>query len=243
MSTYIVSSFYRFCDLWDYADLKAPILALMKNHQILGTILLAKEGINGGMAGERDNMNAFYQDLCADPRFADLYFKECVDELMPFDKAKVKLRKEIVTMGIPEVNPLQESGTRVLADEWNALIDDPDVIVIDTRNTYEVELGRFKNAINPQTENFRDFPDFVEQSLLDKKSKKIAMYCTGGVRCEKSTAYLKMLGFEDVYQLEGGIIDYMKTTPPEQSRWEGQCFVFDERIAIDNLYAHGSPFK
>jgi UPF0176 protein len=236
MTQYIVTSFYRFCDLPDFETIKPPLLAMMKTHRILGTILLAKEGVNGGMAGTREDMDAFYIDLCSDIRFSDLYFKETISDLMPFDKAKVKLRKEIVTIGIPEVDPLTYSGTRLSPEEWNTLLEDPEVLLIDTRNTYEIELGTFKNAINPQTENFRDFPAYVERHLLDKKDKKIAMCCTGGVRCEKSTAYLKMLGFNEVYQLEGGIIDYIKTMPPEKSLWDGHCFVFDERIAIENLY-------
>lgn len=234
--TYIIASFYRFCDLPDYEEIKPALFATMNTHRILGTILLAKEGINGGMAGTREDMDAFYADVCSDARFAEMYFKETTSDFMPFDKAKVKLRKEIVTMGIPEVDPLTYSGTRLSPQEWNTLLADPDVLLIDTRNTYEIELGTFRHAINPQTENFRDFPAYVQQHLLDKKDKKIAMCCTGGVRCEKSTAYLKMLGFNDVYQLEGGIIDYIKEMAPEDSLWDGQCFVFDERIAIENLY-------
>ncbi len=237
MARYIVTSFYRFCDLPDYEEIKPPLLAMMNTHRILGTILLAKEGINGGMAGTREDMDAFYADVGSDTRFSDLYFKETTCDLMPFDKAKVKLRKEIVTMGIPDIDPTAYSGTRLSPEEWNTLLTDPEVLLIDTRNTYEIELGTFKNAINPQTENFRDFPAYVEQHLLDKKDKKIAMCCTGGVRCEKSTAYLKKLGFNQVYQLEGGIIDYIKTMPPKASLWDGQCFVFDERIAIEHLYS------
>lgn len=236
MKNYVVASFYRFCELLDYEDIKPPLLAMMKNHNILGTIILAQEGINGGMAGKRADMDAFYAYIRSDQRFADIRFKETSDDMMPFDKAKVKLRKEIVTLGVAGVNPLQQTGTRLSPTEWNALLADPDVLLIDTRNTYEVELGTFKNAINPQTENFRDFPSYVENNLLDKKDKKIAMCCTGGIRCEKSTAYLKMLGFEDVYQLEGGILDYLQSTSPEESLWQGECFVFDERIAIANLH-------
>lgn len=232
MKKYVIASFYKFVPLEDYENLKVPLLAAMKANRILGTIILASEGINGGAAGSASDMQALYTYLRSDPRFSDLNFKETYDDLMPFEKAKVKFRKEIVTLGVPGVDPLKQEGTRLLPEEWNQLISDPNVVIIDTRNTYEVELGTFKNAINPQTENFRDFPAYVQQNMLEQKDKKIAMFCTGGIRCEKSTAYLKNLGFKDVYQLEGGILNYIKSIPEEQSLWEGRCFVFDERIAI-----------
>ncbi|MDF1757112.1 MAG: rhodanese-related sulfurtransferase [Legionellaceae bacterium] len=230
---YIIANFYKFVGLEDYESLREPLLNAMKQHQILGTVLLAKEGINGGFAGEPEKMACIYDYLKQDPRLADLTFKESFDDLMPFEKAKVKLRKEIVTLGVPGIDPLQQTGTRVKPEEWNSLISDPNVVVVDTRNTYEFDLGSFKNAINPETENFRDFPKYVEENLLDKKDKKIAMFCTGGIRCEKSTAYLMDLGFKNVYQLEGGILDYFKDIPTKESMWEGGCFVFDERITID----------
>lgn len=232
MKQYIIATFYKFIPLDHYESLKEPLLASMKTHDILGTILLAQEGINGGFAGTPDEMAAFYQYLRSDSNFSDLVFKETYSDMMPYEKAKVKLRKEIVTLGVPGIDPTQETGTHVSPHEWNQLIADPEVVVIDTRNTYEVELGTFKHAINPETENFRDFPAFVEQHLLDKKHQKIAMFCTGGIRCEKSTAYLKSLGFHDVYQLEGGILNYLKDVPSQTSLWQGSCFVFDERIAV-----------
>ena len=232
MKTYIIATFYRFCPLEDFAELKAPLHAAMQDNQILGTILLANEGINGGMAGTPENMAKMYAAIRSDARFAGMYFKETTSDMMPYEKIKVKLRKEIVALGIPGVDPLVETGIPVSPKEWNELLADPEVLVIDNRNTYEIELGTFYNAINPQTENFRDFPAYIQENLLDKKHKKIAMCCTGGIRCEKSTAYLKQLGFEKVYQLEGGIIDYMKAMPSEESKWHGQCFVFDERIGI-----------
>lgn len=235
MKSYIIATFYRFCPLPDLESLREPLLAAMKMHQILGTLILAAEGINGGMGGTPENMQKMYAVIRSDARFADLAFKETHSDFMPYEKAKVKFRKEIVTLGVPDVDPLQQSGTRLSPREWNELLTDPEVLLIDTRNTYEIEYGTFQNAINPQTENFRDFPAYVQSHLLDKKDKKIAMCCTGGIRCEKSTAYLKKLGFNQVYQLEGGIIEYMKTIPPEESRWEGQCFVFDERIAIGEI--------
>lgn len=232
---YIIVNFYKFVPLIDYQDMKEPLLAAMKEHEILGTILLASEGINGGMAGTPDNIAKFYEYLRSFSSFSDLTFKESYDDFMPFEKAKVKLRKEIVTLGVTGIDPLQETGTRIYPKEWNQLISDPEVLVVDTRNTYEYELGSFKNAINPETENFRDFPTYVEKHLMDKKDKKIAMFCTGGIRCEKSTAYLMSLGFKDVYQLEGGILNYFKETSSNESLWEGGCFVFDERITIDGV--------
>ena len=232
MTKYTIASFYKFIPLVDHIDLKPKILAAMHTYNILGTLILAHEGINGGMAGTAADMQQFYAYLRQDPRFADLRFKETYNDMMPYEKSKVKLRKEIVTIGVTTVDPLHAIGARLNPEEWNALISEPDVLVIDTRNTYEIEHGTFKNAINPNTENFRDFPEYVQQNLLDAKHKKIAMFCTGGIRCEKSTSYLKMLGFEHVYQLEGGILDYMQSMPAEDSLWEGKCFVFDERIAI-----------
>lgn len=232
MKTYIITTFYRFCPLEDFAELREPLDAAMRANHILGTILLASEGINGGMAGTPENMANMYAAIRSDARFADMYFKETTSDMMPYEKVKVKLRKEIVALGVPGVDPLVDTGIHVSPAEWNELLDDPEVLVIDNRNTYEIEQGTFHNAINPQTENFRDFPAYIQENLLDKKHKKIAMCCTGGIRCEKSTAYLKMLGFEQVYQLKGGIIDYLKAMPPEESKWHGECFVFDERISI-----------
>ncbi len=232
MKEYIIAAFYKFVPLHNHEEMKVPLLAAMQEHRIWGTIILAQEGINGGFAGKPDDVASLYAYLRLDPRLSDLCFKETYNDLMPFEKAKVKFRKEIVTLGIEGVNPLESTGQRVSPEEWNNLISDPDVLVVDTRNTYEVELGTFKNAINPNTENFRDFPEYVKNNLMDKKNKKIAMFCTGGIRCEKSTAYLKNLGFSDVYQLEGGILNYLESTPDKNSLWEGTCFVFDERIAI-----------
>lgn len=232
MKEYVIASFYKFVSLDDYVDMKPPLLAAMKEHQILGTIILAHEGINGSFAGHAEAVKGLCDYLRSDTRLGDLHFIENYDDLMPFDKAKVKLRKEIVTLGVGDIDLHQYAGTRVPPAEWNQLISDPNVLLIDTRNDYEVELGTFEHAINPKTENFRDFPEYVKHHLLDKKDKKIAMCCTGGIRCEKSTAYLKSLGFKDVYQLDGGILTYLESTPAEKSLWKGKCFVFDERIAV-----------
>lgn len=234
MKEYVIASFYKFVSLPNYESLKAPLLEMMQAHHLLGTIILAAEGVNGSVAGRPEDIVFLYAHFAHDKRLAGIIFKETYDDLMPFEKAKVKFRNEIVTLGIDNINPAESTGTRVTPEEWNTLVADPEVLVIDTRNTYEVELGTFKGAINPNTENFRDFPDYVQQHLLDKKHKKIAMCCTGGIRCEKSTAYLLSLGFEKVYQLHGGILHYLDTIPTEDSLWEGSCFVFDERIAIEN---------
>jgi len=230
----VIAAFYKFVPLVDFDLRRKPLLAKMQTLDIKGTIILAAEGINGSFAGTRVNMDAFYQFLRSDSRLVDLNFKETFDDENPFDKIKVKLRNEIVTLGVAKVNPLKSQGEYVSPEQWNALLQDPELVLIDTRNEYEYRLGTFKNAINPSTENFRDFPDFVEKELLDKKNKKIAMFCTGGIRCEKSTAYLKDQGFEQVYHLQDGILHYLETVPEKESRWEGACFVFDNRVAVDN---------
>ncbi|WP_133129572.1 rhodanese-related sulfurtransferase [Legionella yabuuchiae] len=233
MKPYVIASFYKFTPLENYESLKEPLLTLMNDHNLLGTVILAHEGINGSISGAREEIIYFYEYLRTLPQLSDLTFKETYDDFMPFAKAKVKFRKEIVTLGVEGVDPLTNPGQHVSPEEWNTIIADPEVMVIDTRNDYEVGLGTFKNAINPKTEHFRDFPEYVDKHLMDKKDKKIAMFCTGGIRCEKSTAYLKNLGFEKVYQLDGGILNYLEQIPEEQSLWQGTCFVFDDRIAIE----------
>lgn len=233
MKEIVIASFYKFISLIDFETMREPILEKMRETGIKGTIILAHEGVNGGFAGTREQMDVFYQFMHSDSRFADLNFKETFDESNPFEKAKVKLRKEIVTMGVKDVDPAQNPGTYLDPQQWHALIQDPEVILIDTRNDYEYELGTFKNAINPDIENFREFPEYVEQHLSDKKDKKIAMFCTGGIRCEKTTAYMKEQGFQHVYQLHDGILNYIQTTPETESLWEGQCFVFDDRVAVN----------
>lgn len=230
----VIASFYKFVSLPDFESLREPMLIKMREFNILGTIILALEGINGSFAGKHADMHLFYDFMHSDTRLADLNFKETFDPHNPFEKAKVKLRKEIVTMGIKQVDPTVSSGTYLSPEQWHEFIQDPNVIVIDTRNDYEFELGTFKNAINPTTGNFREFPEYVKKHLLDKKDKKIAMCCTGGIRCEKSTAYLKEQGFEQVYHLKDGILNYLETIPQDESLWEGACFVFDDRVAVDH---------
>lgn len=234
MNEIIIASFYKFIPLDNFAEMREPILAKMHELGVKGTILLAHEGVNGGFAGTREQMNALYAFLRQDPRLSDLRFKETFDVDNPFNKSKVKLRKEIVTMGVPNVDPIQSPGEYLTPEQWHALIQDPDVVLLDTRNDYEFELGTFKNAINPDIENFREFPEYVAKHLSDKKDKKIAMFCTGGIRCEKTTAYMREQGFKHVYQLHDGILNYLQTIPEETSLWEGSCFVFDNRVGLDH---------
>jgi UPF0176 protein len=234
MNSFVIVAFYKFISMIDYELMKEPLLQKMKEQEIKGTIILASEGINGSFCGRPESIVAMTDYIKTYPSLDDLVFRETYDESNPFDKAKVKLRKEIVTIGCEDISPEEETGVHVSPEDWNKLIAEPDVVIVDTRNEYEVKLGTFKGAINPQTENFRDFPAYVKTELMDKKDKKIAMFCTGGIRCEKSTAYLKKLGFNNVYQLHGGILNYLEVTPDERSKWEGSCFVFDERVALDS---------
>jgi len=229
----IVAALYHFVHLEDFEDLRQPLLEVAQARDLKGTLLLAREGINGTISGSRENIDALLTWLKKDERFAQLVHKESVHPEKPFLRMKVKLRKEIVTMGIEDIDPTKIVGTYVAPKDWNALISDPEVTLIDTRNTYETTIGKFKNSVDPHTETFREFPDFVSKKLDPKKHKKVAMYCTGGIRCEKSTAYLKQNGFEEVYHLEGGILKYFEEVPKEESLWEGECFVFDTRVAVD----------
>lgn len=233
MSQIVVAALYHFARLPDYRELREPLLALCEQESIRGTILLAEEGINGTIAGSREGIDKVLAHIRADDRLAELEHKESFYDEMPFYRMKVKLKKEIVTMGVPDTDPANIVGTYLDAEEWNAMISDPDVVVIDTRNQYEVDIGTFKNAVSPETETFREFPEYVEKELADKKDKKIAMFCTGGIRCEKSTSYLKSQGFENVYHLKGGILKYLETVDPAENLWEGECFVFDNRVSVD----------
>ncbi|NRA88306.1 MAG: rhodanese-related sulfurtransferase [Rhizobiales bacterium] len=234
-----VTALYHFTKLPDYKELRDPLLEFLKSQNIKGTLLLAEEGINGTVAGTANAIVKLHEYLRADARFEKMVTKESFDEKMPFYRTKVKLKKEIVTMGVTNIDPNDIVGTYVKPQDWNALIADPDVIVVDTRNDYEVGIGTFKNALDPQTETFREFPAFVDQNLGNAKGKKVAMFCTGGIRCEKSTAYLKRRGFEDVYHLEGGILKYLEEVPEEESLWEGECFVFDSRVAVKHNLEKG----
>lgn len=238
--SYVVSALYKFVVLKEYQQLKEPLLRFMKLHKIKGSLLLAEEGINGTVAGTREAINALYDWFNENNSLANIVHKESFCEEVPFNRTKVKLKKEIVTLGVEGVCPTKVVGTYVKPSEWNNLISAEDVTVIDTRNDYEVQIGTFKNAINPNTTSFREFPQFVTDNLSPQTHKKIAMYCTGGIRCEKSTAYLKMLGFEEVYHLEGGILKYLEEVPADESLWQGECFVFDDRVAVNHSLEKGS---
>ncbi len=235
----VVCALYHFVALDDFAALQVPLLRQMQQHGVKGTLLLAHEGINGTIAGSRSGIDAVLAWLKADPRLAGLDHKESADAAIPFYRSKVKLKKEIVTMGVEGIDPRRKVGTHVDAKRWNALISEPDVLLIDTRNEYEVEIGTFKGAVNPHTESFSEFPDYVKQHLDPAKHKKIAMFCTGGIRCEKSTAYLKEQGFDEVYHLKGGILKYLEEVPASASLWQGECFVFDNRVAVNHALEKG----
>lgn len=213
----VVCALYHFVTLDGFESLREPLQNALNNHNIRGTLLLASEGINGTIAGTEDDINHVLGWLRSDPRLEKLSAKFSYHEEMPFYRAKVKLKKEIVTMGVQGIDPLKVVGTYVKPENWNDLIEDPDVLVVDTRNEYEVKIGTFKDAINPHTTSFREFPEYVKNHLDPKSNKKVAMFCTGGIRCEKSTAYLKELGFDEVYHLEGGILKYLEDVPEDES--------------------------
>lgn len=236
---YVVCALYRFVTLEDYEALRQPLLDTLLALNIKGTLLLAREGINGTVAGSREAIDAMLAWLQKDSRLNGIDFKESFDEEMPFYRTKVKLKKEIVTMGVEGIDPLQVVGTYVKPKDWNQLISDPEVILVDTRNDYEVAIGTFKGAVDPKTRTFREFPDYVKTHLDPQKHRKVAMFCTGGIRCEKSTAYLKEQGFDEVYHLEGGILKYLEEVPQEESMWEGECFVFDNRVTVDHQLQKG----
>lgn len=239
MKPTVVCALYKFVALDDFESLREPLLTFMKTHEIRGTLLLASEGINGTVAGSRDSINALLQHLKSDPRLANLEHKESLDETNPFYRTKVRLKKEIVTLGVEGIDPLRTVGTYVEPKDWNELISDPETLLVDTRNDYEIGIGTFKNAVNPETESFRDFPDYVKNNLDPETHRKVAMFCTGGIRCEKSTAYLKECGFDEVYHLKGGILKYLEEVPAAESMWEGECFVFDNRVAVGHDLAKG----
>jgi UPF0176 protein len=240
MPQIVVCALYKFVTLENYQAMRQPIHDVMEKNHVRGTLLLANEGINGTIAGSRHAIDTVITWLKSDPRLAELECKESITGVMPFNRTKVKLKKEIVTMGIEGIDPKQVVGTYVNAQDWNSLIDDPEVLVIDTRNDYEFQVGTFKNAINPNTQSFREFPQYVKENLDSDKHKKVAMFCTGGIRCEKSTAFLKQQGFDEVYHLKGGILKYLEEMPIESTLWEGECFVFDERVTVNHHLEKGS---
>ncbi len=231
-----VAALYQFTPFADHSALQAPLLDCCRAAGVKGTLLLAQEGINGTIAGSDAGIAAVLNHIRALPGCADLEVKFSRAPDLPFHRMKVRLKREIVTMGQPDIDPLGSVGTYVPPADWNALIADPGTIVIDTRNDYEVAIGTFKGAIDPQTASFREFPDWFrarrDELLGQGQAPKVAMFCTGGIRCEKSTAFLKAEGVEEVYHLQGGILKYLEEVPPEDSLWQGECFVFDQRVSV-----------
>ncbi|MEM8804605.1 MAG: rhodanese-related sulfurtransferase [Cyanobacteria bacterium P01_G01_bin.38] len=237
---WLIVTFYKFVTLDDCETLRSLLIERCQTLNIKGTILLATEGINATIAGQSDNIHILLAELRQDSRLADLTHKASWADQAPFERMKVKVKPEIVTFGHPQGNPNRQVGTYVDPQDWNGVISNPDVVVIDTRNDYEVSIGTFAGAKNPQTRSFREFPDYAQQHLDPQKHKKVAMFCTGGIRCEKASSYLLSQGFEQVYHLQGGILKYLEAVPADDSLWQGECFVFDERVAVQHGLAPGS---
>jgi UPF0176 protein len=247
MPRFLTAALYKFVRLDDFAALREPLFDFCQARQIKGTLLLALEGINGTLAGPEEAMRELLQRLRSDPRLSDLEHKESWSDREPFYRLKVKLKREIVTLGVPDIEPHRMAGQYVQPEQWNALITQPDVVLIDTRNHYEFQVGTFQNAVNPQTRSFSELPQWVESQMRpggvlaerDGRKPRVAMFCTGGIRCEKSTAFLRAKGFEDVYHLRGGILKYLETVPEQESAWQGECFVFDERVTVNHKLKPG----
>jgi len=237
---YVVAALYQFAPLDDYTEIQEKLSEVCERQGIRGTILLAREGINGTIAGTRPAIDTVLAWLRSDPRLSNLEHKESLHEEQPFYRLKVRLKREIVTLGLPDIDPNCDAGTYVEPHEWNALIQDPEVVVIDTRNHYECEMGSFSGAVDPRTDSFREFPAYVDAALDPQVHKKVAMYCTGGIRCEKATALLRKRGFESVFHLRGGILKYLEAVPEEESLWAGECFVFDERVSVGHDLKRGA---
>jgi len=248
MPSFLTAALYKFVELPDYAALQAPLLACCEAHAVKGTLLLAAEGINGTIAGPESGVRAVLAWLRSDVRLAALEHKESWTDVRPFYRMKVRLKKEIVSMGVPNVHPALMAGQYVKPADWNALLADPDLVLVDTRNDYEVEIGTFEAAINPNIHTFTELPGWLEREMLEGgklakvggKKPRVAMFCTGGIRCEKSTALLRSKGFDEVYHLEGGILKYLETVPQNQSRWQGECFLFDERVSVGHGLTAGT---
>lgn len=240
MSRFLTAALYKFVSLPDFAELREPLFDFCHARGIKGTLLLAAEGINGTIAGPEAAVRELLAHLRADPRLAQLAHKESWSDKEPFYRLKVKLKKEIVTLGVDGIDPNRMAGQYVKPQDWNQLIQDPDVVLIDTRNDYEVQVGTFEGALNPETRSFSQLPQWVEKEMQpggrlaerDGRKPRVAMFCTGGIRCEKSTAFMRTKGFEEVFHLEGGILKYLETVPAEHSTWNGECFVFDERVSV-----------
>jgi UPF0176 protein len=239
MSQIKIAAFYKFVQIDDVASLRDSLKQMCADHHIRGTILLASEGINGTIAGKTDDMNAVIGQIRDDGRFSDLDIKFSTVDDMPFYRLKVQLKKEIISFG-QTLLKTDQVGHHIEPQQWNDLINDPDVILLDTRNDYEVDVGTFEGAIDPKIESFHDFKTFVKDNLNPQENKKVAMFCTGGIRCEKASAYMLQQGFENVYQLHGGILKYLESVPENESQWQGECFIFDQRVSLDHNLERGS---
>jgi UPF0176 protein len=239
--TIIVAALYQFVPFEDPAALREPLLAAALKAAVKGTILLAHEGINGTIAGSEDGVAAVLAHIRALPGCVMLDVKYSTASAPPFKRLKVRLKREIVTLGVKGIDPARDVGTYVAPQDWNAVIADPDTVVIDTRNSYEVEIGTFEGAIDPGTRSFGEFPAWFAAHRDELEGKRIAMFCTGGIRCEKSTAFVRAQGFDDVLHLKGGILAYLEQVPAADSRWQGECFVFDERVSVGHGLVPG-PF-
>ena len=238
--SYLIATFYQFAELTDLIAKQQQIMAWCEAEAVKGTIILASEGINGTIAGNERAIASVLANLRRISNLSNLEHKKAKAEKAPFAKLKVKIKPEIVTLGLPEVDPNQQVGTYVDPEDWNQIISDPEVVIVDTRNDYEVEIGTFERAINPRTESFREFPQYAAQNLDPEQNPKVAMFCTGGIRCEKASSYLLSQGFKEVYHLKGGILKYLEQVAPEESKWQGECFVFDERVAVKEGLEIGS---
>lgn len=236
----VVATFYKFVSVEDCVALQRSLQTLCAQAHLRGTILIAQEGINATVSGSEIGMAQLLDWLHGDPRFSDLPVKTALAETHPFSRMKVKIKREIVTLGQPDADPTQQVGTYISPQAWNQLITDPDVVLVDARNDYEVNIGTFRGAINPHTDSFRELPEYVQTHLDPQQHKKVAMFCTGGIRCEKATAYLLNQGFEEVYHLHGGILKYLEEVPEDQSLWQGECFVFDERVTVRHGLQQGT---
>ncbi len=238
----LVAALYKFVEISDLLSLQDNLYNICEENNIMGTILIADEGINGTISGKHNEIKETISSLTSDDRFSNIEIKYSSTDKQPFHRMKVRLKKEIVTIGLPEINPNKKVGRYVKPEDWNELISDPNVVVIDTRNKYETKIGSFQNALDPETSSFREFPDWVKKfkNSEDNTNKKIAMFCTGGIRCEKASSLMKDEGFEDVYHLQGGILKYLETVDKENSLWNGECFVFDQRVCLTDELEVGS---
>ena len=238
-----IITLYKFHKIQEPLKLQAALKKELKNLDILGTIIVGNEGINGTVSGTSINLDRAIERLKLHSKILDLDLKESFSKKSPFLRLKIKIKDEIVTMGKKNINPSTQSGEYINHKRWNALIEDKNTLLIDTRNSYEYAIGTFKNSINPKTANFKEFPEWVKKqqfSETDKKQKKVAMFCTGGIRCEKASAFMKNEGFEKVYHLKGGILKYLEETETQNSLWQGECFVFDDRVSVKHDLSEGS---